>query len=50
MKKNKMYNKMLNNLTQADVRKIFDYDAENGILIKKFKSGKTQSLRTYSHT
>lgn len=31
---------MLNNLTQADVRKIFDYDAENGILIKKFKSGK----------
>lgn len=31
---------MLTNLTQADVRHLFDYDAENGILIRKtFRNG-----------
>lgn len=35
MKKNKVHAKMLTNLTQADVKALFDYDAENGILIRK---------------
>lgn len=40
MTKNKVHAKMLSNLTQADVKAQFDYDAESGILFKKFKSGK----------
>lgn len=40
MKKNKVHAKMLKNLTQDDVKALFDYDAKNGWLIRKFKSGK----------
>jgi len=35
MSKNKVYDGMKNDLTQVDVRALFDYDAENGWLIRK---------------
>lgn len=31
---------MSNKVTQERVRELFDYDAEAGVLIRKFKSGK----------
>lgn len=29
----------MNNLTQTQIRELFDYDAENGILLRRLKSG-----------
>lgn len=40
MSKNKTYDKMLNDITQAELKVMFDYDAENGWLIRKFRKGK----------
>lgn len=38
--KNKTYSKMKSNLTQAELKAQFDYDAKNGWLIRKYRNEK----------
>lgn len=40
MAKNKNYESLKNDITQSELKSQFDYDAEDGVLIKKFRNGK----------
>lgn len=40
--KNRLYDKMYNDITQTELKSKFDYDVKNGWLIRKFKSGKSK--------
>ena len=40
MNKNKVYETMLDDITQVELKSQFDYDVDNGILIRKFRNGK----------